>query len=138
MPTLLPLCDDDFLARFNELTLPVEAFNHLGHLRVAWIYLRRFPRPEATELVCRGIARFAAHAGAAHKFHRTMTEAFVRIMAHSGACDPDLGLDDFLAANPQLVSAAQQVLAHYYSSAQLATPQARSTFVPPDLRPLPM
>ena len=62
MSTLLPMCDDDFLAGFNDLSLPLEAFNHLGHLRVAWIYLQRYPLPDAIELVCGGIARFAAHA----------------------------------------------------------------------------
>lgn len=138
MAKLLPICDDDFLTQFTALALPLEAFSHLGHLRVAWIYLQRFPLADAIELVCRGIARFAAHAGAAGKFHRTMTEALVRLLAHGGAGDADRGWDDFLAANSQLVTDAQQVLARYYSPTLLASSQAQHTFVPPDRRPLPI
>lgn len=62
MAALPPMTDDVFLARFNALSLLLAAFNHLGHLRVAWILLQRFPPPNAIELVCSGIARFAAHA----------------------------------------------------------------------------
>ena len=138
MSKLLPICDDDLLAGFNDHSRPIEAFNHPGHLRVAWIFLQRFRLPDAINLVCSGIARFAAHVGAASKFHRTMTEALVRLMAHGGACDPALCWDDFLAANPQLVSAATQVLARYYSSAQLADSHAQHRFVLLDLRPPPI
>jgi hypothetical protein len=131
------LSDDDFLAAFLDCSIPPGAFDHRGHLRVAWLLLQRHPLDEAVERVCDGIARLAAHLGVPGKYHRTLTEALVRLMAHGGAASAELGWEEFLRANPALVSDARGLLARHYTPERLESAEARARFVPPDRLPLP-
>ena len=52
--------DDDFLDAFLTCRVPASAFDHRGHLRVAWILLQRYPVGRAVDITCDGIARLAA------------------------------------------------------------------------------
>ncbi len=79
------MTDDEFLGAFTTCTLLPQQFNHRAHVRVAWLMLRRYPVDQAIERTCEGIARLAAHFGAADKFNRTLSEALVRLMAR--ACE---------------------------------------------------
>lgn len=130
------LSDGDFLAGFEACSLPPAAFDHRGHLRLAWIHLQASPLEEAVARVCAGIHRFAAHLGVPQKYNHTLTEALVRLMAQGGAADPAKGFAAFLAANPELVADAKGVLARHYSSERLESPAARAAFVAPDRAPL--
>lgn len=131
------MSDDEFLAAFLDCSMPPAGFDHRGHVRVAWLLLRRLPLAAAVERTCTGIARLAAHLGVPGKYHRTLTEALVRLMAHGGAADPAQSWDGFLRANAALIDDARGLLAQHYSAQRLARPEARTRFLPPDLRPLP-
>lgn len=131
------MSDEAFLAAFLDCSMPPAGFNHHGHIRVAWLLLRRFPLEEAVCRTCDGIGRLAAHLGAAGKYNHTLTEALVRLMAHGGAADPSLSWDDFLRQNHVLVSDARRLLGRYYSEECLSSPEARSRSLPPDRQPLP-
>lgn len=132
-----PLDDDAFLDAIARCQLPAADFGHCEHLRLAWLHLRRGPRQAAIDHCCADIARFAAHHGAATKFHRTVTEALLRLMAHGGAADESLDWDGFLSRNPGLLADARGLLARHYSPTLLASDDARRCFLPPDLLPLP-
>lgn len=129
--------DDEFLSAFNDCSAPPSAFDHTGHLRIAWIHLQRYPQEQAIRLTCTGIARFAAHLGAPDKFHHTLSEALMRIMAQRGAADGRLAWQTFLASNRDLVDDARQLLAQHYSPQRLALAAAKVGFVSPDREPLP-
>lgn len=131
------LADDEFLARFLDASLPPSAFDHRGHLRAAWLCLQRQPLETAVATVCAGIAALAARLGAAAKYHRTLTEALVRLMHARGAAAPGAGFDAFLAAQPGLVADARALLARHYSPERLADERARTEFLAPDRLPLP-
>lgn len=135
MPHPHDLSDDRFLADFLDCRLPAAGFDHWSHLRAAWLLLQRHPLEEAVALSCTGIARLAAHLGVPGKYHRTLSEALVRLMAAAGAVGQPW--TEFLAANPELVHNARGRLNRYYSPERLADPRARQTFLPPDLTPLP-
>lgn len=140
----MSLDDTSLLERFQRRELGPGHFDHRGHLRLAWLHLQRYPLPEAIARVCVGIRELAARFGAAEKYHHTVTEALLRIMAvrlraqigdngkHRSAAD--LSFADFLAANPDLLSDTRGVLATYYSEACLHSPPARSGWVEPDRR----
>ncbi|MGM9480847.1 hypothetical protein ACS5PN_06625 [Roseateles sp. NT4] len=121
----MSLDDDSFLAALAACEFPASEFGHRQHLRLARLHLQRAPLEVAIERTCADIARFAAHHGAHAKFHRTVTEALLRLMAALGPDDVAL-LDD-----------ARGLLARHYSPTLLATPEARLRFIPPDLLPLP-
>lgn len=137
MPDIPVFSDDAFLSAFNDCSAPPAAFNHTGHLRIAWIHLQRYPQQQAIRLTCDGIARFAAHLGVPGKYHRTLSEALMRIMAQRGAADSGLAWEQFLERNRDLVDDARHLLGRHYSDALLNSDAARISFVPPDLLPLP-
>jgi hypothetical protein len=129
--------DQAFLADFLAARLDKADFNHHGHLRAAWLLLQRLPLDEAIEQACSGIQRLASALGAADKFHRTRTEALVRLMAHAGAADRAQAWDEFLQRQPLLLRDARALLARHYSPALLDSPAARLHFLAPDLQALP-
>ncbi len=131
------LSDDDFLSAFNDCSAPPSAFNHEGHVRIAWIHLQRYPQAQAIRLTCEGIERFANHLGAPDKYNRTLSEALMRIMANRGAADTRLSWDGYLLKNRELFENAQQLLGQYYSSELLNSKAAKTTFMQPDISPLP-
>lgn len=131
------LSDSDFLAGFEACELPPVAFNHLGHLRVAWICLRKYPTDEAERRVCTGIERFAVRLGVPGKYNQTLTMALLRLMAHGGAADQARSFSAFLAGNPELLEDAKGVLARYYSPGCLESVEAKRSFSSPDRAPLP-
>lgn len=130
------MTDDEFLSSFHELRLPPAQFDHIGHLRLAWLHLQRTSLPVAVASTCAGIHTYAVHHGASDKFHWTMTEALVRLMHAWGASEPALDWNAFLAGVPALRD-ARACLGQHYSDALLATPRSRAAFVAPDLQPLP-
>lgn len=129
------MSDEQFLAAFLDCSMPPAGFDHRGHLRVAWLLLQRYPLEQAVDRTCAGIARLAAHLGVPDKYHRTLSEALVRLMAAAGAATQSW--DDFLRGNGPLLSDAQALLARHYSPSVLDSAAARKRFVPPDRQPLP-
>jgi hypothetical protein len=129
------MSDLEFIEAFRTGRLPAAQFHHRGHLRIAWLLLQQQPLERAIEEICTGIARLAAQLGAPGKYHRTLSEALVRLLAHGGAAT--LCWDEFLNANPDLVTDVRGSVGRYYSSELLDSARARATFVEPDRRPLP-
>jgi hypothetical protein len=118
--------------------MPPAGFDHVGHLRAAWLLLQRRPLETAVEETCDAIARLATRLGVPSKYSRTLSEALVRLMAHGGGADPALSWTGFLDANAELKDDALGVLVRYYSNEVLASTAARERFLPPDLQPLPV
>lgn len=133
----ITMSDHEFLTAFLDCSMPASGFDHRGHVRVAWLMLRRYPLDEAAQRTCDGIARLAAHLGVPGKYHRTLTEALVRLMAHGGAADHGMTWEGFVKNNRSLMDDARGLLARHYSEQALASPDARQNFVPPDRQPLP-
>lgn len=131
------MSDESFLAAFLDATMPPAGFDHEGHVRAAWLLLRRLPLAEAIEAICGGIERLATHLGVPGKYHRTLSQALVVLMAAGGAARPELSWEAFKRANGPLMDDARSLLARYYSPERLAEPAARASFVPPDRQPLP-
>lgn len=131
----ISMSDQEFVDAFLACRLPAAQFQHRGHLRIAWLLLQRHPLELAIEEICNGIARLAAHLGAPGKYHRTLSEALVRLMAHDGAAT--LSWDEFLSANPELLTDVRGTVGRYYSSELLDSARARISFVEPDRMPLP-
>lgn len=131
------MSDDEFLAAFLDCSMPPAGFDHHGHMRAAWLMLQRFALQDAVDRTCAGIARLAAHLGAAGKFHWTVTEALMRLMAGGGAADPQIPFEEFVRINAPLFDDARGVLARHYSPERLASPDARERFLAPDRLPLP-
>ena len=139
------LTDLQFITQFEDLSLDPGYFNHLGHLRLAWLYLLEHDLDTALDRVCCGIKAYAESLGASDKFHYTLTDAIVRIehqrmmllqqQLNVGSLNAGQW-SDFIAANADLVNDGQKVLQQYYSPQLLATEQARLGRVEADIKSL--
>ena len=74
------MTDDAFVLAFEKCELPAEAFRHREHVRLTFIYLRRYGVDGARIRISEGIRRYALHNGAAQKYHETITIAWLRIV----------------------------------------------------------
>jgi hypothetical protein len=121
----------DLLVGFEACTL--SDLPHRDHVHVAWVYLAHHPFAVAERLMADGLRRFALSKGAPHKYHETMTRAWMRLVA-----DARLRHASFAAmvgAHPELLDS--RALSRFYSAERLARDEARLGWVEPDLAPLP-
>ena len=128
------LSDKAFLAQFEQLTLAPAHMNHQGHIRLAWLYLSKHNIDQACRLTCQGINAYANSLGARDKFHYTITDALVRIMAVrlNASAESGTSWQHFITENQDLVENALAVLDQYYSPERLFSSQAKQTAIAPD------
>ncbi|OUS39409.1 hypothetical protein A9R01_01635 ['Osedax' symbiont bacterium Rs2_46_30_T18] len=75
------ISDTEFIRQLEQLQLAPKHFNHLGHLRLTWLYLQHFPADIASAKVCQTISNYARYLNAPQKFHLTVTCTLVQIIA---------------------------------------------------------
>ena len=126
------LTDDEFLDRFERRAL--NSFSHRDHIRLAFIYARR-GGVEAAVAGAMQIRGFAKDAGAAAKYHETLTVAWARIIAHLAQRSPAVPFPAFVDAHPELHD--RELLLRHYSEPRLSSQEARARFIEPDLLALP-
>ena len=129
------LSDREFEIQFKNTSLDPKLFTHEAHLRLAWIHVSRYGVAQAAENISHQIARFDRKFGDGTKFHKTVTIAAVKAVAHfidrSGSGD----FKDFIQEFPRLKSNFMDLLSQHYSFNVFADEKARHTFVEPDLLP---
>ncbi len=127
------MTDDEFLASFEDGRLADGGFHHADHVRMAFLYLRRYPAPEALDRFSAALARLAAAKGKPERYHETITWAFVLLirerMARAGRSQT---WTEFQDANADLLNWNDNVLKRYYRDETLSSDLARRTFVLPD------
>ena len=111
---------------FEACELSNDSFHHRDHVRLAWIYLQRYPELEAQRQIAAAIRKFAAQHGQSDKYHETITVAWLRLVA---------SFDELTIAAPELLD--KRTIERFYSIAVLASEAARTYWVEPDLQPLP-
>jgi hypothetical protein len=106
------------------------AFRHRQHIHLAFIAVRRYGPACAADKVSDWIRHLTAHAP--QKYHATVTRAWTEIVAWHVAADPSVtDFDAFAERYPALLD--KRLLSRHYTSATLASPQARAGWVEPDL-----
>jgi hypothetical protein len=128
--------DATLVARFEDATLPADAFGHREHVRVAWILLREGPFETAGLRFCRALRRYAASLGKAERYHETITWAYLALVnerLHAPTSPPasPTDFDAFADANPDLFDRAGGALARLYDRETLESPLARRVFLLP-------
>jgi hypothetical protein len=127
------MTDDELIARFENGTLPGESFHHTDHVRMAFLYLCRYPALEAIEQFSSSLIRFAEAKGKPGLYHETITWAFLLLirerMARSGGSQT---WTQFAAGNLDLLDWEENILRKYYRGETLSSDLARKTFLLPD------
>jgi len=132
------MTDEEFLTAFEART--IGALPHGDHVKVAYLYLRRYPLDEAIAKVRTGLRGLAAAWGAPvddleQGYHETMTQAWVRLV-HLTLNDGGVAesADAFCDQHPKLMQKTHLHL--FYSPGRLKAWVAKREFVEPDLAPL--
>jgi hypothetical protein len=127
------MTDDEFIARFEDGSLPSEAFHHADHVRMGFLYVCRYPALEALERFSTSLIRFATAHGKPRLYHETITWAFLFLIRERLArMGSQQSWDEFAAANADLLDWQNNILKKYYRPETLSSDLARSTFVFPD------
>jgi hypothetical protein len=124
------ITDDQFLAEFEAGRWPLDQWHHQQHIKVAYLYLRRYPFDTAMERIRE---RIKAH-NAAHNipdlpasgYHETMTQAWMRLVQLT-LCEygPAATADSFYEQNPQLTQ--KKVLRLFYSREVFMSPRLNTS-----------
>lgn len=131
--------DDDFIAAFENGTLPKEAFHHADHVRMAFLYVSRLPILEALRAFSEALRRYALVNGKPNLYHETITWAFLflireRVQAQSSQQNSRLpSWGDFAKKNADLLNQKSSIiLKGYYTDETFASEMARRIFVLPN------
>jgi hypothetical protein len=128
-----PIRDEELLSSFEDTSLPLSDFHHAEHLRVAFLYLRRYPLLDVLARFPSALQRYAAAHGKAGLYHQTISWAFLFIVQERMAAGGGTkGWEDFAARNLDLFAGQDAVLGKYYREQTLGSPAARERFLMPD------
>jgi hypothetical protein len=129
--------DQAFVRSFEACQISPDDFDHAAHVRLAYIYLCEHSVDAAVDRMKKALLGFLAHLGVGEsKYHETITRAWVMAVAHF--MDESLPCDSaaaFITANPRLLDS--KIMLKHYSAEVLFSPNARQSFVQPDVRPIP-
>jgi len=127
------MTDDEFMASFERGSLDSRSFHHADHVRMAFLYLRRYPALEALQRFSTSLVGFAAVSGQPQLYHETITWAFMLLirerLARTGS---EQTWTEFAAGNGDLLDWKDNVLKKYYRSETLSSDLARKTFLFPE------
>ena len=125
--------DPDFLAAFEDGSLPEERFHHRDHVRAAWLLLREETPSAALGRFAAALKRFAAAKGKTRLYHETITWAYLLLInERMERFGRDRGWEEFAASNSDLLTWRPSVLERYYTPEALGSDLARRVFLLPD------
>lgn len=132
--------DETLLTQFESTAWPVGEWHHRQHIKLAYLYLRKYPFEVATRRMREGLQAY----NAAHHvpelldrgYHETMTQVWMRLV-HLTLCEfgPSESADAFVDQHTQLLSKRAPLF--FYSRDRIMSLGAKMQFVAPDLAPLP-
>jgi len=125
--------DEEFIAGFEACTLPAEGFHHEQHVRVVWLYLRRYPVLETIMKFSESLKRFATANGKPNLYHETITWAYVFLIHERIKRNgQEQNWQEFVETNADLFDWKDNILKSYYHEETIRSDFARRTFVFPD------
>lgn len=137
MPHTASADDRAFRKAFEACEITPEAFDHAGHVRLAYIYLCEHSVDAAVSRMKGSILAFLAHLGVdPGKYHETVTRAWIMAINHfmteSVRCE---SAAEFITHNSRLLD--PKIMLEHYSAEVLFSPSAKQAFVQPDISPIP-
>ena len=128
--------DRSFRLAFEACIVAPSQFNHEAHVRLAYVYLTECDADAAVQKMRDALLKFLEHNSIPRsKFHETLTEAWVLAVRHFMNRSTSNSAAEFIAKNPELLDS--KIMLTHYSASVLFSPDARASFVEPDLDPIP-
>lgn len=119
----------------REVMAGADRFGHRQHVQLTWLAVRRYGTAAAIGVVSDGIQETARYAGAPQKYNATVSRAWVELVGHHVSEQDTDDFDTF--ANHHQALLDKRLLTRFYRPATLATAQASTSWVPPDLAAFP-
>ena len=95
--------DAMLMSAFEDGTLEPSDVHHREHVRLAWLYLRRYGRAGAERRLIAGLRCLAERAGRPDRFDEALTRAWVRRIEQESSSAPATTFDVFIAMRPELL-----------------------------------
>lgn len=133
----------DILESMHAGTIAAHAFDHRAHVFAAWLAMRQYGVVDGCRRFRAALRDFCVHLGASGKYHVTITEGLLRLIAAELAMEDDgsghwqTAWYRFERRACYLLETSRAALAPYYSNTLLACDEARHYFLLPDRKPLP-
>ncbi|MCA9154783.1 MAG: hypothetical protein KDA38_08350 [Planctomycetales bacterium] len=132
--------DCTFLTEFEACRWPLSEWHHRDHIKLAYLYLCRYPFEEALSRIRDRIkAHNAAHHvpdSPAQGYHETMTQAWLRLVQFvMDEYGRTTNAEEFYERHPEL--SQKLTLRLFYSRELIMSPQAKMEFLEPDLTAFP-
>lgn len=122
------LSDAALIQAFETCALTPAQFSHRSHVRIGYLYLKRYDFGQAVSLVSSGLRALVTHLGLKDKYHETITVAFMALINERLSRDGDPGdWPSFARTNKDLLSV--DILHRYYDKEDLFSDTARQAFV---------
>ncbi|WP_299536690.1 hypothetical protein [Ulvibacterium sp.] len=131
------LNDTMFEISFEKGELPPTLFTHEAHLRLAWMYIKKYGEKEAAEKIGCEIEQFDKLHGGGDTFHKTITIASIKVVGHFIGKSESRDFKSFIQEFPKLKTAFKELLNRHYSIKILTSQKAKAQFLQPDLLPFP-
>ena len=108
------------------------AFDHEGHIYLAWLYLDQFPLADAISRFTDALKRLTIRLGVPDKYHETISWLFMLLIAERRGVTTTEDWFSFRRGNDDLFVLGIDIVQRYYSKELLWSDQARQSFVLPD------
>jgi hypothetical protein len=138
---LSALADDSLQKAFEDCTLPLAAWTHRAHVRMAFLYASQYLPAESIDRMRSSIRRYNASRQIPESpdrgYHETITVAFMRLV-HNALRDtgPFVASTVFCERHPELLD--KSVLLRFYTIERLKSAEAKRAYMEPDLQPIPV
>ena len=119
----------ELLARFADLSLPKESFDHGEHVHLAWALLASRPLLAAMQGFRSQLQAFATHHGVTGLYNETITCFYLLLIRERMDGMPaDHDWLAFRAAHPDLFSHPKPFLERWYPGGAAFSPAAKDSF----------
>ena len=119
----------ELMARFADLSLPKEKFDHGEHVHLAWALLATLPLLTAMRSYRSQLQAFAGHHGATGLYNETITCFYLLLIRERmDALGPDHDWPAFRVANPEVFSHPRPFLERWYPGGAAFAPEAKAGF----------
>jgi len=125
--------ESEWMEAFERCTLPSESFHHAEHVKMAFLYLRKYAPLDALGRFSSNLAGFAAAHGKPDRYNETITWAFLLLIRERMArANSAQTWATFSANNADLLRWEDNILEKYYRPETLASELAKHVFLFPD------
>jgi hypothetical protein len=120
-----------FISAFESGAMPDTDFDHLAHMRLAWIYIQNFSLDLAIQKLNTGIKNFDQLKGDGTKYHKTVTICAAltidKLIRDQQATD----FNEFIRLNSFLMNDFKATIQQYYDFDVFSDPEAKKNFISP-------